>query len=255
MSTRVVPASRQIALVFRENLLGFAALIALAGAFYGLYGLTENGIDDWMNTGARLVVAFVPVVVVGSLREAAAGGRTLWLQKPVDPARLYFARFLHVAFVAVASTVLFRCAAAAVGLAAGWAPGEHPLQPLPIEAVTAFVVVAVGFGLSCWWGNHCRSATVAYLSFSVAVLLQIDLLQPEASAGFWGRVVRAVLFPFGARREVGSFLAGSAEPDWRPVVWLLAYTAAWLVVGVIGITTRGVGCASDQCKIGRNSML
>lgn len=236
MSARLVPASRQIAWVFRENVPGFAGLIALAGAFYGLYGLTEDGIDDWMNPGVTLVVAFVPVVVVGSLREAAAGGRTLWLQKPVDPVRFHFARFLHVAFVATVSTVLFRCAATAVGLAAGWAPDEHPLRPVPIEAVTAFVVVAVGFGLSCWWGNRGRLATVAYLSFSVAALFQIDVLQPEASDGIGGRVVRAVLFPFGARREVGSFLAGNAEPDWRPVVWLVAYTAAWLVVGVIGIT-------------------
>lgn len=236
MSARMVPASRQIALVFRENVAGFAALIALGGAFYWLYGLTENGIDDWMNVGARLVVAFVPVVVVGSFREAATGGRTLWLQKPVDPVRLHFTRFYQVAFVAVASTVLFRCAAVAVGLAAGWAPEGHPLRPLSIEAVTAFVVVAIGFGLSCWWGNHGRLATVAYLSFSIVALLQIDILQPEAGDGLGGRVVRAVLFPVGPRRDVGSFLAGNADPDWRAIVWLLAYTAMWLVVGVIGIT-------------------
>lgn len=104
--------------------------------------------------------------------------------------------------MAVVATVLFRCAATAIGLAAGWEPEGRALQPVVVEATTAFAVVAVGFGMSCWWGDRGRWTTAAYLAFSVVALLQIDFLRAEADGGPLAQVVRAALFPFGARREI-----------------------------------------------------
>ena len=238
MSARLVPASRLIALVARENLAGFAALAVLAGGLYGLYAFVGNGVGDWMDAGAPLVVALVPLVVVGSFAEKTAGDDALWLQKPVDPLRLHLVRFLHVSFVAVCATVLFRCAAAAIGVASGWEPEGHALQPVVVEATTAVVVVAVGFGMSCWWRDRGRWTTAAYLALSVFALLQIDFLRTEASDGPLAQVVRAALFPFGARREIVEFLNGRSDVVWQPLGWLLAYVAAWLAVGLAGVRLR-----------------
>ena len=238
MSTRLIPAPRLIVLVARENLAGFAALAVLAGGLYGLYAFAGDGIGDWMDAGATLVAALVPLVVVGSFAEKTAGEDALWLQKPVDPLRLHLARFFHILFVAVVATVLFRCVATAIGLAVGWDPEGRALQPVVVEATTAFAVVAVGFGMSCWWGDRGRWTTAAYLAFSVVALLQIDFLRAEADGGPLAQVVRAALFPFGARREIVEFLSGRSDAVWQPFGWLLAYVVAWLAVGLAGICLR-----------------
>lgn len=73
MSARLIPAPRLIVLVARENLAGFAALAVLAGGLYGLYAFAGDGIGDWMDAGATLVAALVPLVVVGSFAEKTAG--------------------------------------------------------------------------------------------------------------------------------------------------------------------------------------
>lgn len=235
MSGRLLSAPARAALVVRESGRGFALLIAAAGLLYGLYAVAGNGIDDWMDVAVRLVVVLAPLVVVASFAQSAAGGDDLWLQKPVDAVRFHLARFLEVAVVGAVSAILFRCAGVAVGLAAGWRPDAHPLQPLPVDALTAVVLVAVGFGLSCWWRDHGRLATSVYLAVSLLVLLQLDLLRTGSQDGAWSGLLRFATFPLGARRAVGWFLAGQADFDWRPIAWLLSYVAAWLVVGVMGI--------------------
>ena len=235
MNVRLLPAPSHAALVVRENRAGFVLLITGAGLLYGLYAVAGNGIDDWMDVAVRLVVVFAPLVVVGSFAQPTAGGDDLWLQKPVDPVRFHCARFLQVASVGAVSAILLRSAAVAIGLAAGWRPDAHPLQPLQVDALTAVLVVSVGFGMSCWWRDHGRLATSVYLALSIAVLLQLDLLRTSSHEGLWIGLLRSLSFPLGPRREVGWFLAGSADFDWRPVAWLLAYVASWLAVGVVGI--------------------
>lgn len=232
MSARLLPAPSRAALVFRENGRGFAALVVLAGAMYGLYASVGDGVDAWMNIAPTLVVPLVSLVAVGSFRESVAGGAALWLQKPLDPARFRLARLLEVALVAVVASVLFRCAAVAIGLAAGWDPDAHPLAALPSDALMAVLIVVAGFGLSSWWGDHGRLATAAYLALSVS--FGIFLLQVEAPQEPLLRLVRGASFPFGAVRETRAMLTGSAF-DWRAPAWLLAYVAAWLVVGVAGV--------------------
>lgn len=239
MSSRFVPATRRIALILAENVRGFAALAALSATLYALYAAVGDGVHDWMNVATRLVAVLVPLAVVGSFREAATGGADLWLQKPVGPLGFHLARFLEVAFVAVVATVLFRCVAAAVAMATGWEPDGRVLQPVAAEALTAVVVVAVGFGFSSWGGDRGRMATAVYLAVSVLALLQIGLSGNEAAESMWVQVVRAASFPLGARQEVASFLAGRADFDWPPATWLLTHAAAWVAVGAAGHSSLG----------------
>lgn len=233
MSARLLPAPRRAALIFREHGRGFAALVALTAVLYGLYASLRDSVDDWMAVAPTLVVALVPIVVVGSFRQSVAGGAALWLQKPVDPMRFHLARLLEVAFVAVVASVLFRCAAVAVGLAAGWEPDAHPLQALPGDGLTAVLVVIAGFGLSSWFGDHGRLATAAYLALSL--FFQLLLVQAEVPQGAWPRLVRAAFFPASASAKVRAVLAGAADVDWQALAWLLAYCAAWLAVGIAGV--------------------
>ncbi len=234
MTSRLLPAPKRLALVALENARSFAALVAFGGAMYAMYAMLGEGVELWMELVPVFLVVFAPLVVVGSFRETMAGGAALWLQRPLDPVRFYFARFPEVAFVAVVSAVLFRCAAVAVGLASGWEPEAHPLQPLPRDALTAVAIVAVGFGLSCWWGDRGRLATVAYLAISLAVAFPMMLA--ETPQGPWLQVLDAALFPSGGLfRETAWFLSGGPGADWRPAAWFLVYVAAWLGVGVVGI--------------------
>lgn len=232
MTDRLLPTPKRLALVARENARGFAALVAFAGALYGLYAALDP-LASWMDVAPRLLAVLAPLVVVGSFRQRKAGGAALWLQRPVDPLRFHFARFLEVASVAVASAVLFRCAAVAVGLAGGWEPEAHPLQPLPADALRAVAIAAAGFGLSCWWGERGRLAACAYFALSVAAVVQIEL--SGAHEGLWVQVVRAVSLPFVASRETVWFLLGVPGGDGRAAAWFLAYVAAWLGVGAAGI--------------------
>lgn len=248
MTDRLLPAPKRLALVVRENARGFAALVAFVGALYGLYAITENAMESWMYTAPRVLAIFAPLIVIGSFRQRMAGGAALWLQRPVEPLRFHFARFLEVALVAVASAVLFRGAAVAVGLAAGWEPEAHPLQPLPVDALRAVAMVVAGFGLSCWWGKHGRLATLAYIALFLAADMQV--LRADAHEELWAQVVRAVSLPSSASlQEAVWFLAGDPRTGQEPV-WLLvgdpgtggsamvrflAYVAAWLGVGAAGI--------------------
>lgn len=234
MTDRLLPAPKRLALVARENAWGFAALVVIAAAWYGLNAMEEDAMEWWMRGMPRLLAVCAPLVVVGSFRQRTAGGAVLWLQRPVDPLRFHFARFLEVALVAVASATLFRCAAVAVGLAGGWEPEAHPLQPLPADALRAVAIAAVGFGLSCWWGERGRLAAFAYFALSAAAVVQMDLAgTPE---GPWAQVVRALSLPSTASlEEAVRFLAWSPGGDGLAVAWFLLYVAAWLGVGAVGI--------------------
>lgn len=231
MTDQLLPAPKRLALVARENARGFAALVAFAGALYGLYAMLDDPIDEWMDVAPRLLSLLAPLVVVGSFRQRTAGGAALWLQRPVGLLRFHFGRFLEVASVAVAAAALFRCAAVAVGLAGGWEPEAHPLQPLPADALIAVAIVAAGFGLSCWCGERGRLVTLAYLLLSTAA--GFLALVAGAHEGPWAQVVRAVSLPpaGGAVR----FLAASPGGDGRAAAWFLAYVLAWLAVGAAGI--------------------
>lgn len=234
MTDRLLPAPKRLALVARENAPGFAALVAFAGALYGLYAMIEDATESWMDVAPRLLAVLAPLVVVGSFRQRMAGAAALWLQRPVDPLRFHFARFLEVASVAVASAALFRCTAVAVGLAAGWEPEAHPLQPLPTDALRAVAIAAVGFGLSCWWGERGRLAACAYFALSMAAAVQMLLAGTGEEP--WTQVVRAVSLPSTASLEEALwFLVGSPGGDGRAAAWFLAYVAAWLGVGAVGI--------------------
>lgn len=231
MTDRLLPAPKRLALVARDNARGFAALVAFVGALYGLYAMSENTMESWMYTAPRVLAIFAPLVVIGSFRQRMAGGAALWLQRPVEPLRFHFARFLEVALVAVASAVLFRGAAVAVGLAAGWEPEAHPLQPLPVDALRAVAMVVAGFGLSCWWGKHGRLATLAYIALFLAGTWVADAHEEP-----WAQVVRAVSLPSSASlQEAVWFLAGDPGTGGRAMVRFLAYVAAWLGVGAAGI--------------------
>lgn len=229
-----MPAPKRLALVARENARGFAALVVFAVAGYGLLAMDEDAMEWWMRGMPRMLATFAPFVVVGSFRQRMGGGAVLWLSRPVDPLRFHFARFLEVALVAVASAVLFRCAAVAVGLAGGWEPEAHPLLPLPADALRAVAIAAVGFGLSCWWSERGRLAAFAYFALSAAAVVQMELA--DAREGPWAQVVRALSLPSTASlEEAVRFLAWSPGGDGLAVAWFLAYVAAWLGVGAVGI--------------------
>lgn len=234
MTDRLLPAPKRLALIARENARGFAALVAFVGALYGLYAMLEDAMESWMGAAPRLLAVLAPFVVVGSFRQRTAGGAVLWLQRPVYPLRFHFARFLEVALVAVAFAALFRCAAVAVGLAGGWEPEAHPLLPLPADALRAVAIAAVGFGLSCWWGERGRLAAFAYFALSAAAVVQMDLAGTRE--GPWAQVVRAASLPSTASlEEAVRFLAWSPGGGGLAVAWFLLYVAAWLGVGAVGI--------------------
>lgn len=238
MTQRLLPLASRIIILLRSRCGPLFILALVAAAMAAL----EWRAGNFDGTTARIVVVvgfpLVLTTVGANLRQGVA---LLWLQKPVQPVRFHVARFAEGAMASVALSTVIVSILIAVALYSGWQPGMHPLRPVAVDALLAFVVASVGFGFCATLPRGGRLGTLALLGVTVA---REVFVPPDPSAMDWLRspLVDAILFPLSPLVELRAMEGMEPEPLLRPLAWVLCYAAAWVAIGALGIR-RAFSCS------------
>lgn len=231
MTKRHLPLQVRIAILFRSRS-GPLAILALATA--AIVAL-EHRLDDFTGVVSGLVVAvgvsLVLTTVGADLRNRVA---PLWIQKPVSPVRFYLARFLEGTLASMSLSLLVIGVSIGVLLQTGWEPAVHPLRVVSAYALLAFVVAAIGFGLSVTLPRGGKLATVALLGVTLAREM---LVAPDSTAVDWlsSLPVRMLLFPMTALADLAAGEGMSPALLFRNLARVFCYAAAWIGIGALGI--------------------
>ena len=231
MTRRLLPLPNRIAILLRSRR-GSLFILALAAA---AISALEWRAGNLAGTAARAVVVVgVPLVLTtvgGSLRKGTA---LLWVQKPVDPVRFHVARFAEGALASVALSVFIVGIVIAVALRSGWEPVTHPLRPVAVDALLAFVMASVGFGFCATLPRGGKLAALALLGVTV---FREAFVLPDPVAMDWLRspLVDMMLLPLTPLVELRATEGMEPESLLRPLVWVLCYAAAWVSVGALAI--------------------
>ena len=233
MTRRLLPLPSRITILLRSRcgplLILALAAVAMAALEWRAGSLSLEG------SGARIVVVIgVPLVLTtigASLRKGVA---LLWVQKPVDPVRFHMARFAEGALVSVALSVLIASIFIAVASRSGWEPVTHPLRPVAIDALFAFLMASIGFGCCATLPRGGKLAALALVGVTVA---REALVPPDPASMDWLRSspVDMMLFPLNPLIELRASDGTEAESLLRPLAWVLCYAGAWVAIGALGI--------------------
>ena len=230
MTKRLMPLHGRIGVLLRSRqrpllILAIFAMATLALAW-------RSG--DFIGTIARLVVVVgVPVALTSLGNDLRRGVAPLWVQKPIDPALFFFARFVEGAVCSVVLSVLWLCVTNAIALWAGWELPTPPARMLVIGMLLSFVIASVGFGFSATLARGGRMATLALFGITIALEFMV-LLDPSTANQPWFPVARVVLLPWVPLVELS---VDGIEPAslLLALAWILGYAAVWIGIGTLGI--------------------
>lgn len=158
----------------------------------------------------------------------------LWVQKPVDPARFYFARFVEGAVSSVVLSVLWLGVVNAIALWSGWELPTPLARMLVIGMLLSFVIASVGFGFSATLARGGRMATLALFGITIALEFMV-LLDPSTANRPWFPVARVVLLPWVPLVELSVGGGIDSESLLLALAWILGYAAVWIGIGILGI--------------------
>ena len=237
MSAVLVPVWRRIQLLIQAQSTSLIIITVAAVALTALLLATQT--EAWLDlvgSGLMIVsVAFAVILTSGIVaRDFTGGAVQMWLQKPVNPVVFYLGRFAEAV---AAWTVLTLLLVLATRLEVGWlglSARADLLVAVPRIWLTSFLVAAIAFGVSPW---VTRGAVVATLVIAFAGMIlenelsiRIDLLGPA-----WTPFVRATLFPESALPQIADFTSGESYNFWFPLMRILAYASAWIIIGGLGV--------------------
>ncbi len=231
MTRQLLPLPSRITILFRSR---GGALFILALAAAAMSAL-EWRAGNFEGTTARVVVVMgVPLVLTTVGANLRKGVALLWVQKPVDPVRFHLARFAEGALASVVLSVVVVSIFIAVALGSGWKPVTHPLRPVVIDALLAFVMASVGFGFCATLPRGGKLAALALVGVTV---VREAFVLPDPSAMDWLRspLVDMMLFPLTPLIELRATEGMELESLLGPLAWVLCYAAAWVGVGALGI--------------------
>lgn len=196
---------------------------------------------DIVGSGFVILTASTAVILTSGVvwQDFRTGAVQLWLLKPVSPVRFYLEGLLDAivagALLLVVLLLGTRIAIAAVGVDLS----SDILVLLPRLLLTVLLVSAIAFGLSAWVGQG--AAIGSLVLFFAGMLIERDLAVVAALGSYWTPVVRALLFPESALIAVTDVVSGkSSGAAWLPLLRVLAYAAAWILIGTAGVR-RAVG--------------
>lgn len=240
MTERLLPLHGRIAILLRSRRRPLFILALVAAAAFAL----DRSSGNLDGPFARLVVVIgIPLALTTVGTDLRNGMATLWVQKPVDPARFYLARFAEGAATSVALSLVCVCIVTAMALRLGWEPVARPMLTLVPAAFLSLVIASAGFGLSVTLPGFGRLGTVALVGFTMALEL-MSLLDPSLPDESWFPFARGVLLPWQALVELRG--PGGMEPGrdlLLPLFRVLCYATVWIGVGAFGIR-RAVAAGS-----------
>lgn len=239
MGTALVPMGARMATLARSRARHLAVVFAvlavyLVRAWNGMAGEPDRT-REMVGDAAAILAYTVPLVFAGTFRDMAGGVATLWLQKPIPPVRFYLIRFAETAAACAAVLLAVIVSGAVVALV-----GDPSFTVSGVTRTIAFAllaalsIISVGFGLSAWLPRFGGLATVAFLGLTFAAEIQTALAMTSPEPPPVG-LVRRLLIPLWALRELGDSLSGAAPFSFAAPAWILAYMTVWVGLGALGI--------------------
>lgn len=231
MTRRLLPLPSRIAILVRSRC-GSLFILALAAAAMAALEWRSGSFEA--ATARVVVVIGIPLVLTTAGTSPRSGVALLWVQKPVDPVRFHMARFAEGALVSVALSALIMSIFIAVAWRSGWEPVTHPLRPVAIDALLAFVMASVGFGFCATLPRGGKLAALALLGVTV---VREAFVRPDGASVDWlgSPLVDMMLFPLTPLIELRATEGMEPESLHRPLAWVLCYAAAWIAIGALGI--------------------
>ena len=228
----MTPAHRRIALIVTSRVRGLGAAAGLMCAVAMVWLAAGSG-GYGLLVAACLGYPAIPLATAASRRELMGPVAGLWLQKPVREVGFILARFLETLAATVALALLLGGAGAVVAAMAGWDPERWVLRSAPAGALAACTMTAVVFGATAWLRRGGR-AVVVFLIACGLYGATWDWSAPDGSAN-WLHMFRFVVFPAQEVLRLGGALVGYLPFRAQFVTVPLAYSAAWVAVGILGV--------------------
>lgn len=228
----LVPVERRVALLVASRTWGLAWLLACTT----LLALSTSWTPFFFDVAIAVIVMFagVPLILAPRHEDMSGPGAALWFRKPVRELRFVFARFAESTAASVALVVLLGSAALACGHMLGWQPPMPLSFVLPVGVLTALVTASMAFGTAAWLPRGSRAAVVALMFLSLYAYLP-EMAEPELVRGGLAGVVRLALFPTPELLRVVLGMTGDLPWRIQPLLACLAYAAAWIVLGTLGV--------------------
>ena len=257
MMPSLTPAHRRIALIVRSRLRGLGAAAALWCAVALVAVFLEGGFFLFMN-GALIGYAAIPLALTSSHRELVGAEAGLWLQKPVREVRFVLTRFVETLVATAGLSLLFGGTCVGVAALAGWVPDEEDLLltlllggdpagwvllTTPAGALASFTVAAMAFGATAWLQRGGRVVVVFLIVFGL-LASSWDLSAPDGPEK-WLHISRFAFFPASEIFRLTGALIGTLRFEGKSLAVPLAYSAAWVAVGVLGVR-----CAVKRGQMG-----
>ena len=231
MTRQLLPLPNRLAILIASRRGPLLILVLAAAAMSAL----ERRADGFEGSATGLVLVLgLPLVLTTVGADLRDGVAPLWVQKPVDPVNFYLAKFAEGALASVGLTVVTTSVVVAAALWSGWEPATHPLRPVVVNALFAFVVVSVAFGFCVMVPRGGKLATLTLIGVTIAREI-MESLDPFGWDWIGSPLVSTVLFPLGPLVELRT--VGGVEPEsvLGPLAWVICYAAAWVVMGALGI--------------------
>lgn len=250
MSAVLVPVWRRIQLLIQSHSTALVIMTLSAVALNALLLAGRSG--AWLDSvGSSLMflsVAFAVILTSGIVaRDFTSGAVQLWLQKPVDPVVFYLGRFAEAVAAWSVLTLLLVAATRIEIWWLGWSARADLLVALPRIWLASFVVAAIAFGLSPWLTRGGVVGTLVIvlggMILEEELAVRLDVLGPT-----WTPFVRATSFPETALAQITDFAIGESNTLWIPLMRILAYASAWIIIGGLGVrrAIRNGGLARAQ---------
>ncbi|MDE2795580.1 MAG: hypothetical protein OXL34_12235 [Gemmatimonadota bacterium] len=231
MTRRLLPLPSRIAILIASRC-GPLLILVLAAVAMAALERRAGGFDG--TTTGLVMVLGLPLVLTTVGADLRKGVAPLWVQKPVDPVHFYLGKFVEGALASVGLTVVTISVVVAVVSWSGWEPATHPLRPVVVNALFAFVVVSVAFGFCVMVPRGGKLATMTLFGITIA---REALVSMDPSGWDWigSPLVSTVLFPLRPLIELRT--VGGVEPEsvLGPLAWVICYAVAWVVMGALGI--------------------
>jgi len=205
-----------------------AAVVALA---LGLGPGAADGARQTLAVAALIVPLLLTHGVVSA--ELRSGVAMLWLQKPVQPVRLYLVRWVEVALLALL-VVLVLAGATALLMAALSTPGSARLvlEVTPTLLLLTLCISTLVFAFS-GWGAHLDSLLAVGFFFYFAILTL------RFRDGWLAQATSWVAFPMDGIRVLGVAVIGDTNGGLATALFEVGrFLALWVAVGSVGVAVK-----------------
>ncbi len=231
MSRQLVPLAARVGHFLLPHRGTLGLFFACTAALFALYSLA------WREEALKVVgpmAILLPMLVADVCADFRGGQAAFWLQRPVSPVRFYLTKFAEAALASVGLVVLYVGAVSVAALLLGGAPESHPMLQLPLVAMAAVTLSAVGFGLSAWLPGGARLALAGFVAISLSAVVVVEV-RPGVEDWLAVRVVQAALWPIRDLTASSQWILGDRDSAIGPLLRIATHVGAWTALGAWGV--------------------